>query len=199
MVKFIFDLDGTITKLETLPIIAKHFSIYDEIEKLTEKTVQGNIPFIESFIYRVMLLGKYPVDEISSLLAQVALHEKLYHFIQNNNDNCIIATGNLFCWIKVLLEKFQCKAYYSEAVVENNQVKKIHSILRKENIVEKYKREGYQVVFIGDGNNDMEAMRIADISIATGLVHYPASSVLSVADYAVFNEEALCRLLNQLL
>ena len=132
-----------------------------------------------------MLLGKYPVDEISSLLAQVALHEKLYHFIQKNNDNCIIATGNLFCWIKVLLEKFQCKAYYSEAVVENNQVKKIHSILRKENIVEKYKREGYQVVFIGDGNNDMEAMRIADISIATGLVHYPASSVLSVADYAV--------------
>ena len=37
MVKFIFDLDGTITKLETLPIIAKHFSIYDEIEKFNRK------------------------------------------------------------------------------------------------------------------------------------------------------------------
>ncbi len=199
MVKFIFDLDGTITKFETLPIIAKYFSIHEEIEKLTEKTVQGNIPFIESFIYRVMLLGKYPIDEIAQLLAQVALHEKLYAFIQDHAKDCVIATGNLFCWIEKLLTKFPCEAYFSEAEIENNQVKKIHSILRKENLVEKYKREGYHVVFIGDGNNDMEAMRKADVSIATGLVHYPASSVLSVADYAVFSEEALCRLLNQLL
>ena len=65
--------------------------------------------------------------------------------------------------------------------------------------MERYKSEGEKVVFIGDGNNDVEAMRLADVSIASGLTHMPAKSVLSVADYVVFNEEGLCRQLNQLL
>ena len=59
--------------------------------------------------------------------------------------------------------------------------------------------EGEKVIFIGDGNNDVEAMRLADIAIASGLTHMPAKSVLSVANYLVFSEEALCRQLNQLL
>ena len=48
MTKFIFDLDGTVTKQETLPLISKHFNIQDEIDNLTMETVKGNIPFIES-------------------------------------------------------------------------------------------------------------------------------------------------------
>ena len=71
--------------------------------------------------------------------------------------------------------------------------------MRKENLVEKYKSLNEKVVFIGDGNNDIEAMRAANISIASGLTHMPANGVLSIADYLVFNEEALCRQLNQLL
>ena len=31
MTKFIFDLDGTVTREETLPLIAKHFSVEEEI------------------------------------------------------------------------------------------------------------------------------------------------------------------------
>ena len=42
-------------------------------------------------------------------------------------------------------------------------------------------------------------MRLADVSIASGLTHMPANGVLSVADYLVLNEEGLCRQLNQLL
>ncbi|MDE4996833.1 hydrolase, partial [Francisella tularensis subsp. holarctica] len=45
---FVFDLDGTLTKNETLPVIARYFCIEDEISKLTAETVKCNIPFIES-------------------------------------------------------------------------------------------------------------------------------------------------------
>lgn len=199
MVKFIFDLDGTLTKEETLPIISEHFSLKEKIAELTVQTVQGNIPFVESFIRRVSILGKNSVSETSSLLADVELHEKVHEFIQKNPHNCIIATGNLLCWVDRLIQKIGCKAYYSEALVENDRVKKISSILKKEAVVNYYKKQGDFVVFIGDGNNDMEAMREADIAIATGLIHAPANSVLSVADYVVYHEGALCRLLNQLL
>ena len=51
--KFLFDLDGTVTSAETLPIIANHFNCLEEIGELTKRTVQGNIPFVESFIRRV--------------------------------------------------------------------------------------------------------------------------------------------------
>ena len=97
MTKFIFDLDGTVTKEETLPLIAEHFSVQEEIEKLTKQTVMGNIPFVESFIRRVFILGKLPVDEIDELLAGVALHTDVVAFIKKNSAHCAIATGNLSC------------------------------------------------------------------------------------------------------
>jgi len=198
MVKFIFDLDGTITKAETLPVIAEHFNIHSKIEELTKETIAGNIPFVESFIRRVHMLSDLPVNEVSELLSSVELFPKLHAFMQEHKENCIIATGNLWCWVDKLCEKIGCKTYSSTALVENNTVVKISEIIKKDSIVTKYKNEGHKVVFIGDGNNDMEAMRQADISIASGLLHYPANSILTVADYVIFSEEALCRLLRQL-
>ena len=197
--KILFDLDGTVTAAETLPIISRHFSVEKEIEKLTKETVNGNIPFIESFIRRVNMLGHLPVSEVSALLSEVPLYPKISDFIRAHRDICVIVTGNLDCWCKSLGEKIGCLGYYSEAEVEDNKVVKIKSILRKERIVDMYKSLGEEVVFVGDGNNDLEAMRQADISIAAGLTHYPAKSLYSLSDYMVFSEEALCRQLNQLL
>lgn len=197
--KFLFDMDGTITSCETLPIISAHFKISEEIDELTKETVKGNIPFIESFIRRVNILGKLPVSEVSNLLETVPLYHKISSFIQTHRADCIVVTGNLRCWCDKLSKKIGCQSYFSEALVEDDKVQKIESILRKEQIVDMYKALGETVVFIGDGNNDLEAMRHANISIATGLTHTPAKSLYAIADYIVFNEEALCRQLNQLL
>ncbi len=197
--KFIFDLDGTITSQETLPLVASHFNIEEEISDLTRETIQGNIPFIESFLRRVHILGKLPVSQISELLSKVELHDGVHEFILKNSEHCHIATGNLDCWIDKLSQKVGCNSFTSEAVVKENSVLKVKSILRKERIVKQFQDEGHAVVFIGDGNNDMEAMRIADITIAVGLTHSPAKSILPYTDYLIFDENALCRQLNQLL
>lgn len=198
-IKLIFDLDGTVTAEETLPLIAKHFKVEEEIEQLTQETVQGNIPFVESFIRRVFILGKLPVDEVADLLATTRLYPKLVEFIQSHKDICAIATGNLTCWSHKLLAKIGCEYYCSEAEVENNHVVKLTKILRKEQVVEQYQKDGYRVVFIGDGNNDLEAMRVADVAIAVGTTHFPSKSILPITNYLIFSEEALCRQLNQLL
>ena len=197
--KFLFDLDGTVTSEETVPLISSHFGVESEIHQLTLETVKGNIPFIESFIRRVNILGNLPVDEVAHLLGNASLYTHVAEFIRLHAEDCAIVTGNLDCWCSMLGERIGCKAYYSEAIVEDNRVKKIKSIWRKEQVVDQYKAVGETVVFIGDGNNDLEAMRHADISIATGLTHKPARSLYSIADYIIFNETALCRQLNQLL
>lgn len=198
MTKFLFDLDGTITKQETLPLIAKAFGV-EAIEGLTKETVAGNVPFVESFIRRVHLLKDLPVDEVSCLLGTVEIYPLLATFIRAHKEACGIVTGNLSCWIGLLVQKLGCACYASEAVVENQRIQKLSAILRKENVVQQLKEEGHRVIFIGDGNNDVEAMRIADRSIAAALTHSPAAGVLSVADYLVLNEVALCRQLHQLL
>ena len=79
-----------------------------------------------------------------------------------------------------------------------DHVVKLKTILHKEQIVDQYKALGETVVFVGDGNNDLEAMRHANVSIATGLTHNPAQSLMSVCDYVVFDENALVRQLKQL-
>ena len=196
--KFLFDLDGTVTSAETLPIIANHFNCKEEIAELTQRTVQGNIPFIESFIRRVNILGKYSVSETSQLLAEVPLYPEVKEFIDSHRADCIIVTGNLTCWCEGLFKKIGCQCYGSEAEFENDRVVKLKSILRKEQIVDEYKALGETVVFIGDGNNDLEAMRHANISIAAGLTHNPAQSLMAITDYVIFDEYALCRQMRQL-
>lgn len=196
--KFLFDLDGTVTSEETLPIIAKHFDCEEQISELTARTVQGNVPFIESFIRRVNILGHYSVSETRDLLAKVSLYSQIASFIRTHKEDCVIVTGNLTCWCEALFMKIGCQCYGSKAECNDDKVVKLKTILRKEQVVEQYKALGETVVFIGDGNNDMEAMRHANISIATGLTHKPAQSLMSICDYVIFNEHALVRQLKQL-
>lgn len=161
--------------------------------------MQGNIPFIESFIRRVNILGQLPVSEVASLLEKVKLYPCLLEFLKVNSKHCVVSTGNLRCWVEKLIQKIGCEAFCSDAVVENDKVARLTKILRKELVVENLKQQGYTVVYVGDGNNDMEAMRLADVAIAAGMTHHPSKSLLPISDYLIFSEKALCRQLNQLL
>ena len=196
--RFVFDLDGTLTEVETLPLIAETFKVGQEIAMLTEETIAGTIPFMESFIDRVNLLSSIDPTQISELLEQVPVNEELLAFIHEHQKSSAIATGNLFEWVNLLVSKFKCTVHASESTQTSSGILKLTNILRKEDVVRQYQDLGDQVVFVGDGNNDAEAMRIADISIACGLVHDPSRSVMQMADYAVYDTGALIRLLNQI-
>jgi len=195
---FIFDLDGTLTTKETLPYIADKFNL-KEIEALTKKAIKGEVPYIENFIDRINILRRIEVSKIDGLLSKIDLFEKIVDFINTHSTICAIATTNLDVWIKSLTSNVKAKIYTSKAVIKNNKIEKLSYILKKEEIVRKYQEMGYKVVFIGNGHNDLEAMRIADISIATGLIHYPANSLLSIVDYLIFDENRLIYFLNQIL
>ena len=81
---FLFDLDSTVTKQEILPTIAKRLGIYEQMSALTEKTMQGEIPFKQSFLQRVDLLKDVPVSEVCAMVENIQLNERLVDFIKRN-------------------------------------------------------------------------------------------------------------------
>lgn len=197
-IKFLFDLDGTLTRQETLPLIAQHFHLHEEIQRLTQETIQGKIPFRQSFLRRVAMLGALPIDEINVLLENVPLYEKLVQFIQSEKNSCAIVTGNLSCWIENLSKKFACEIFASHAEVKNNRVICVRSIVEKELIVKNFQEKNFRVVYLGDGDNDVEAMKLADFSIAVGLTHEPAPRAKKFANISLYDEEKIFALLNHL-
>ncbi|WP_082564916.1 HAD-IB family phosphatase [Acidovorax sp. Root568] len=196
--KFIFDLDGTLTLRETLPEIARAFHMEDKINALTAQAIRGEIPFMEGFIRRVNLLAHLSVADVAAVLERVEVNQPLVEFIAKNAADCVVATGNFEGWIEGLCKKIPCETVASKGEVDIRGCVRLTQILKKEDLVKAYQARGEKVVFIGDGNNDAEAMRLADVSIACGIVHKPAPSVMQVADYAVFDTAALLRLLEQI-
>ena len=198
-IAFLFDLDGTVTAQETLPLIAKQYGLVSEMEELTAKTIAGDIPFVESFITRVNLLKPYSVKTISQIIHQVALHTEIVRFIKGHKDNCYIVTGNLDCWIEKLVRDLGCAYFCSRASCVDDRVMKIKTVLNKAKVVKQFKQTGQTTVFIGEGNNDAEAIHQADVGIAFGAVHPPSDSALAVASHVVYSELKLCQFLKQLL
>ncbi|MBG9732912.1 HAD-IB family phosphatase [Paenibacillus alvei] len=192
---FLFDLDGTITKKEILPIIAKEVGLYEEIRKLTEDTIKGVIPFHESFLKRVELLKGIPVKTVQDIVSSVPLNEKIVQFIEANRDNCYIVTGNLDVWVGPLCKRIGVKSYTSQAEVKDGYITKVTAVLEKGKVARDFVGK---FVAIGEGNNDAEMIKEATIGLAYGGVHSPANSVLTCASHAVYEEEQLCRFLRQL-
>ncbi len=199
MTKFIFGLNTLLISGSTLEAAAGHFGHASALNEIIKDASENNVPFIESLIRQVHLLGDIQAEKISAVIEKEALFGHTAAFIAEHGENCAVASEYPGQWTSDLLKRFGCAYYTSEGKEESSGIKKLSSVLKKENIVERYKSEGCKTVFIGSDNADMEAMRAADISIASGLAGTPPGSVLSVADYLVFTEAALCRQLNQLL
>ena len=194
---FLFDLDSTITKEEILPSIAKKNNKEEQMRELTEKTMMGDIPFIESFTNRVDILKNIPVSEVAEMISHIAVSEKLVKFLNENKERCYIVTSNLDVWICKLMEKIGMKDHYfcSKVQVKDDYIIKIESILSKDEVVKKFKEK---VVAVGDGSNDRMMLEAADISIGYGAIRNISPSLLDVIDYAIHDENKLYELLNKL-
>jgi HAD superfamily phosphoserine phosphatase-like hydrolase len=198
MTKYAFDLDGTITKVETLPLIAEALGLSDEMKILTDLTLEGKIPFEKSFKLRYLVLRNVPIKKIVEIMDAVELDENISNFIREHKNQCAIITGNLDFWIAPIVAKLGCESYSSRGTCNENGVPVLEHILRKAEVIRQLKKDSEKVIAIGESFNDVPMFEEADISVAYGGVHKPVSMAISIADYVVFDGGALCRLLKML-
>jgi len=196
--KFLFDLDGTVTEAETLPHIAGKFGLEAQILPLTAAAIAGHVPFAENFQQRVRLLSHLGTSAVANVVNSIPLNAVLVDFIRQNSSDCAIVTGNYRGWIEQLVAPLNCPVFASEGRENSAGQLEITSVLNKADIVKKFKNQGEFVVFIGDGHNDAGAMAQADIAIGAGIVHEPAPSVHSACDFLAYNSQSLVRSLNQI-
>ncbi|MBR2391780.1 MAG: HAD-IB family phosphatase [Clostridia bacterium] len=192
---FLFDLDSTVTREEILPKISIKVNKQDEMRKLTEMTMNGEMPFRESFLNRVKLLSEIPVDYVQNEVANIKLNEKLVEFLKQNRENCYIVTGNLDVWICKLMEKIGMQNNYfcSKAIEKDNRLVDVVRVVDKKEIVSQFQN----IIAVGDGNNDAEMISMAEIGIGFGGVRNIAPAVLEVCTHAIYDEEALVAFLNR--
>ena len=195
---FLFDMDSTITKKEVLPEISQKINRLDEMRRLTEATMRGEIPFRTSFLRRVEILSDIPVKEVNDIVADIPLNEHIVDFIVENKERCYVVTGNLDIWISGLMNRIGIldHIYCSKADVMNDRISKIVSVVDKELTVKQFVQP---MVAVGDGDNDAGMCRMADIGIGFGGVREIAPSLIRSIDYAFYDDSRCADFLWKLL
>ncbi len=196
---YCFDLDGTITRDEILPVLAREIGLFEEIGALTEATIKGLIPFRKSFLLRCRLLAEIPVSRVQEIIhEQVRLYDDVVAFIQEHRKDCFVITGNIGAWVDPLLRKLDCRVFTSEAEVENDRLKSVTTVLDKGQAIQSIRSEYDRLVAIGDGMGDVPMFEHAHLRVAFGATHEPIQTLVQLSDYVVFHEASLCRLLKTL-
>jgi len=186
---YAFDLDSTLTTVETLPFLAERLGISEKYEDIVKKT--KNMPYDAALKERLSLFLPYPNEIISSYLAKIPVFTRIREFIIANAKNSYIITSNLNIFVVDIVKRFGCEVYASKILYD--EVK----IINKAEIVEKLRNRD-KVAFVGDGENDAPALKIADFAFAASYAHKAASSALLAADVEVFSEEELVKNLSLL-
>lgn len=196
---YCFDLDGTVTRLEVLPVIAAELGLTEEIGFLTQLTIRGQIPFEMSFRLRCRLLAEIEVDTVARIVEQVPLEESIANFIRDHHEQCYVVTGNLDVWVQRLAASLGCEMYSSKADIRpNGRLGALTSVLRKSSAIRELRNQYDRVVCVGEGFNDLPMFEEADIGIAYGGVHPPARELIENSQYVIGQGDSLCRLLHTL-
>jgi phosphoserine phosphatase len=192
--QFLFDLDGTITRQEILPEIARAIGVEDEIAELTARTMAGEFPFESSLRRRVEVLRKVPVSQVRAIVAGIEVDPQIEAFLRENRDRCTIVTGNLDVWIADLVARLGVPCRSSVAEVRGDRLLGLRHVLDKADVALDFSGP---ICSIGDGYNDLGLMAAADLGVAYGGVHAPAPGLLEVASHAIYDARTLCRLLSE--
>ena len=194
---FAFDLDGTITTREILPVLAGELGLAEEMALLTRLTLDGVLDFAASFRLRFAILRSIPVERVREIVAEIPLDPHITEFIHARKENCAILSGNLDCWVAPLLDKLGCRAYLSTSCRHNGSLS-LNSILDKGEAVADLARSGRRVVAIGESANDLPMFKAAAVRVAFAGVHEPVPEILRLADYVARDGRELCEVLAEL-
>lgn len=177
----VFDMDSTFIENECIDEIAKYTGVYDQVAKLTEQTMRGEISnFEESLKQRVALLKGIDVDVLHHIYRKKIKVsegiEKLIRITKEKKIKTLLVSGGFTFFTEKIAKQFDLDFHYANQLEQHNErltgsvTGPIIDGIAKAEIVAKTREllniSADQTIVIGDGANDIPMMKEANISIA---------------------------------
>ena len=148
---FAFDMDSTLIQGEVIDELAKMAGVGEQVARITEAAMRGEVKFNESFTRRVALLKGLPAERVFGLLDAIplAMAERLIRTLKLLGYKTAILSGGFMFFARLLQERLGIDYVHSneleiaEGVVTGRVVPPIVNGDRKAALLEEIaEREG---------------------------------------------------------
>lgn len=176
---FAFDMDSTLIQGEVIDELARMAGVGDQVARITESAMRGELNFDESFTRRVGLLKGLRSERVHSLLDAIPLAEgaeRLIRTLKLLGYKTAILSGGFNFFARHLQERLGIDYIHAneleiaDGVVTGRVIPPIMNGARKAVLLAQIAgREGIsleQVVAVGDGANDIPMLNLAGMGIA---------------------------------
>ncbi len=174
-----FDMDSTLIEHEVIDELAKAAGVGEQVAEITERAMQGELDFIQSFEARVALLKGLDASVLESIAQSLKLTEgaeHLMHTLKALGYKTAILSGGFTYFGEYLQRKLGIDYVHANALeVEDGKVtgrvvgRVVDGQRKAELLREIAASEGVnleQVIAVGDGANDLPMLSIAGLGIA---------------------------------
>lgn len=175
----VLDADMTFLQCEVIDELGKLAGVGEQLAKITEKVVHGEMDFTLALKQRVRLLKGLKVAQLEQLYENLPLTpgaEELVRILQHLNYKIAIVSGGFQFFISRLKEKYRLDyGFANQLQIQDGQVtgevegEIIDAQAKEKILVSLAEREGFslqQVVAVGDGANDIHMLAKAGLGIA---------------------------------
>lgn len=174
-----FDMDSTLIEQEVIDELAREAGVGEQVAEITERAMQGELDFQQSFRARVALLQGLDATVLPSIAERLTITdgaEKLISTLKALGYKTAILSGGFQYFAEYLQQKLGIDEVHANILdVENGLVTgevkgQIVDGARKaqllQDLAEKFGISPEQVIAVGDGANDLPMLSLAGLGVA---------------------------------
>jgi phosphoserine phosphatase len=172
-------MDSTLIEQEVIDLIAKHAGKLDQVSKITESAMAGELDFTQALSARVSLLAGLDQSVIELVRKEITLTngaKKLIETLHKQGHKVGVVSGGFLDVIEPILKELNIDFYRANKLeIVNGKLtgrtegEIIDRIAKYNSLLDFAKIEGVdlsQTVAIGDGANDLDMIEAAGLGIA---------------------------------
>ncbi|MBL0849267.1 MAG: phosphoserine phosphatase SerB [Candidatus Liberibacter ctenarytainae] len=176
----IADMDSTMIQQECIDELADTIGIKEKMSYITSQAMNGEISFEDSLRERVFLLKGISLQVIDSIVHKsITYHPGGYELVNTMKKNgafTILVSSGFTVFARVISQKLGFNRYYANILMKKNQkllgkvqepildgIKKATILLETTKILDINPED---VIAVGDGNNDLDMIKIAGYGVA---------------------------------
>lgn len=173
------DVDSTFIQQEAIELLASKAGVLDEVARITEAAMRGELDFSASLKARVALLEGLPMSVIGEVQDEILLTDgaqELVERLHSRGDKVALVSGGFIDIIEPIIQQLSIDFYKAnkleihEGKLTGRVTGKIIDRKAKADALYEFAQQcGISLadcVAIGDGANDIDMMAVAGLSIA---------------------------------